>query len=146
MSIIQSYVPREWNDDDRYNDYISYHYDDTPQHVPVYKILKEMYDEDKARLYQYDLEEEYLYKYGELLYDEVYTNGFYEELYSDYYDIYSETSGIMSDTDVIEDTDVEDYRQESTEKTKEDTTVVVVGEDDVVGEDKEPYQSKFIYL
>lgn len=146
MSIIQSYVPREWNDDDRYNDYISYHYDDTPQHVPVYKILKEMYDEDKARLYQYDLEEEYLYKYGELLYDEVYTNGFYEELYSDYYDIYSETSGIMSDTDVIEDTDVEDYRQESTEKTKEDTTVVVGGEDDVVGEDKEPYQSKFIYL
>jgi hypothetical protein len=145
MSIIKSYVPREWNDDDRYNDYISYHYVDTPQHIPVYKILKEMYDEDKARLYQYDLEEEYLHKYGELLYDEVYTNGFYEELYSDDYDIYSETSGIVSDSDV------EDYCQdtenstENTDKTKKDV-IADDGVGDVDGDDKEPYQAKFIYL
>lgn len=136
MSTKKSYVPRNWNDDDRYNDYISYHCNSEPEYVPVYKLLKEMYDEDKANLYQYDLEEEYLYKYGELLYEEVYANGFYEELYSDYYDIYSETSGAVSD---VEASDNEEDRQD---KNLDDN----YDEAKMNDEDNDTYQSKFIYL
>lgn len=138
---MKSYVPRKWNDDDRYNDYISYHYNDESEYVPVFKVLKEMYDEDKANLYQYDLEEEYLYKYGELLYEEVYANGFYEELYSDYYDIYSETSGVVSDEEggeSFEPSDIDEDRQ--------DRNIYEQEEGKTVDEGNEPYQSKFIYL
>lgn len=134
MSDNKSYVPREWNDDDRYNDYISYLYEDTLQYVPVYKLLKEMYDEEKAKLYQYDLDEEYLYKYGELLYDEVYTNGYYEELY---YEMYSET-GDVSDT---EDIDLQDEGQHL-----QPVDIKTVSDDVGDYEDKEVYKSKFIYM
>lgn len=151
----ESYVPREWNDDDRVNDYISYHYNDTPPHVPVYTILKEMYDEDKARLYHYDLEEEYAFRYGEALYEEVYENGYYQELYSDYYDIYSVTSGLASDIDVIEDSDVEDYRkdkqdgQDVQEQVLDAAPFGASNANTDMGADEdnnEPYQAKFIYL
>lgn len=139
MSTVKSYVPRNWNDDDRYNDYISYHYNNEPEYVPVYKVLKEMYDEDKAKLYQYDLEEEYLYKYGELLYEEVYVNGFYEELYCDNYDIYSETSGVVSDEEVFEASEIDDDRQDKNPNEHYE-------EAKIFDEGNETYQSKFIYL
>lgn len=152
-----AYVPREWNDDDRVNDYISYHYDDTVPHVPVYKILKEMYDEDKAKLYHYDLEEEYIQRYGEVLFEDIYEYGYYQDMYSDYYDIYSVTSGVASDIEVIEDSDDEDYRKADQEAALEalealdaipssTTNDVDEGGNDERGISTEPYQAKFIYL
>ena len=73
-----------WNDDDRKNDYISYYDRKEDEYVPVYKILKEMYDEDKANLYIYDTEEEYHYKYGQYYFDKY--CDYYNEYYSPYYD------------------------------------------------------------
>lgn len=43
-----------WNDDDRDTTYIGCTrktYDDEEEYVPVFKILKEMYDEDKEAMY-----------------------------------------------------------------------------------------------
>ncbi len=84
-----------WNDDDRKNDYINYH-EKEEEYVPVFKILKEMYDEDKANLYIYDAEEEYQYKYGQ----------YYFNRYCAYYDEYSSVSNLDSDTYNISENDV----------------------------------------
>lgn len=89
-----------WNDDDRKNDYISYHDTKEEEYVPVYKILKEMYDEDKAKLYIYDTEEEYQYLYGQYYFDK------YCEYYSIYYDLNS-TAYVDSDVDSDVDNDVQ---------------------------------------
>lgn len=134
MTTVRSYVPREWNDDDRVNDYISYHYEDSEQHVPVFKILKEMYDEDKAALYCYDLEEEYKYKYGELLYEDVY---YLQELYGDYYETYSVSSGAASDDDVS--SDVEEHHAEPVAQEPKQEVAEI-------GEVETSCQAKFIYL
>lgn len=106
----QSRAPRYfWNDDERKMDYISY-YDDykTEEYIPVYKILKEMYDEDKANLYIYSSEEEYSYKYGTLFYEEFYQR--YYELYGDCYDFYP-ISSIESDVEEENDTNENTYME-----------------------------------
>lgn len=89
-----SYTYRHWNDDERKNDYIPYYDNKEPEHVPVYKYLKEMYDEDKANLYIYDSEEEYRYMYGEYYFDR------YSEYLYEYYGAYYELSSFP---DVFED-------------------------------------------
>lgn len=67
------YTPRPWNDDDRnIHDHISYSSGSYQEHIPVYKILKEMYDEDKARIYWIDSEKEH--------------NDAMEQMWDDYYD------------------------------------------------------------
>lgn len=49
------YMSRQWNDDDRNTkDYISYYTEECFEYVHVWKILKEMYDEDKCNLYIHD--------------------------------------------------------------------------------------------
>lgn len=138
IAIMQSYsyVSREWNDDDRGRDYISYNYTDSGLYVPVFTILKEMYDEDKAKLYEYDLDEEYNYLYGEYLYDEVYSNEFYsDDYYNDVYSpIQSDTEG-MNETDDEENDDKVDASVEEVDTPKKQAEPI-----------KEPDQGKFIYL
>lgn len=90
-----------WNDDDRKNDYISYYDRKEEEYVPIYKILKEMYDEDKANLYIYDTEEEYQYKYGQFCFDKYCE--YYSEYYTEYYSMYVDnhdniSSNVDSDT------------------------------------------------
>ncbi len=138
MTTVRSYVPREWNDDDRVNDYISYHYEDSEQHVPVFKILKQMYDEEKDALYCYDLEEEYKYTYGELLYEDVF---YLQQLYGDYYDTYSVSSGAASDADDVS-SDVDEYLTE----TVSEPVAQVQESKQEIGEVEASCQSKFIYL
>ena len=49
------YTPRPWNDDDRdTRDYISYYSVNYEEYVPVYKIMKEYLDEEKAKIYNID--------------------------------------------------------------------------------------------
>jgi hypothetical protein len=106
-----------WNDDDRKNDYISYYHRKDEEYVPVYKILKEMYDEDKANLYIYDTEEEYQYKYGQ----------YYFNRYCDYYDeCYS-----PSNLDDINTDDTNTYDNDG-----EDISDHVVETDDIVEENR----------
>lgn len=109
----------QWNDDDRKNDYISYHDINEEEYVPVYKILKQMYDEDKANLYIYDTEEEYQYKYGQYYFNKYY------DYYSDYYSKYNET---FTTSNV--DSDVEYIRED----------VAVVQTDETLGEKEEEQQ------
>lgn len=106
----------QWNDDDRKNDYISYHDINEEEYVPVYKILKQMYDEDKANLYIYDTEEEYQYKYGQ----------YYFNTYCDYYSRYNETFTTSNVDSEIHDSDVD---------ISED--IVVVQTDETLGEKEE---------
>lgn len=133
-----------WNDDDRVNDYISYHYDQKEDYIPVYKLLKEMYDEDKKNLYIYDAEEEYRYIYGECYYEKYQTN--YYEMLSDYYEIYSVSSVVDSEED---DAGMSDVDWDICPKIPEDVNEVV--EDDVKNKrtDEEIVSlnsNKFIYI
>lgn len=93
----------QWNDDDRKNDYISYYNRKEEEYVPVYKILKEMYDEDKANLYIYDTEEEYQYKYGQFCFTK------YCEYYSEYY---SEYNSIYYDNHKVSNVDIDTYDED----------------------------------
>lgn len=55
-----TYTSRPWNDDDRdIHDHIPYCHSNTEEFIPVHKILKQMYDEDKERLYYIDAYKEY---------------------------------------------------------------------------------------
>lgn len=149
IAIMQSYsyVPREWNDDERGRDYISYNYTDTGLYVPVFKILKEMYDEDKAKLYEYDLEEEYNYLYGEYLYDELYSNNYCSDYYNDVYCQANSDTERVDDSDDQEDDDGDD---DDDVETLDATSIDVVEDVDTpkkqVESIKEPEQGKFIYL
>ena len=140
-----SYRRHEWNDDERKNDYIPYHSDDYFEYIPVYKILKEMYDEDKAALYCYNAEDEFNYKYCECLYDDMY-------LYSDYYDTYSETSNSTVETDVEEDNASEgeetdqDVNQNVNQNVKQVSETTNDADHEKTDETEISCQSKFIYL
>jgi hypothetical protein len=135
---VVSYSRREWNDDDRVNDYISYHYDQSEVYVPVYKILKEMYDEEKANLYIYDVEEEYIYMYGTYYYEKYY------EMLSDYYEIYSMSSVVDSDSENEEDDYITDEDKSNVSMKKDDDTII-----DKVDEEETSMSTetnKFIYI
>jgi hypothetical protein len=131
---------RYWNDDDRKNDYITYYDNKEEEHIPVYKILKEMYDEDKENLYIYDLDEEYRYKYSECYYDN------YNSYSYDFNDLYPMSlsshldDNVESDVEVVEDDDNTSAGVE---------TIASCIEKDVKEHDEETYQNiacnKFIY-
>jgi hypothetical protein len=132
---------RYWNDDDRKNDYITYYDNKEEEHVPVYKILKEMYDEDKANLYIYDSEEEYIYKYGECYFEN------YIKYSYDYNEFYPMSPSQSSQSD---DLIVSDNNGESDVDYDNDTIVDVSVhiEKDVKEQDDEQSivtSNKFIY-
>lgn len=134
----------QWNDDDRKNDYISYYDRKEEEYVPVYKILKEMYDEDKANLYIYDTEEEYQHRYGPFYFNR------YCEYFNEYYSKFNETyqsSHVDSDEDDIsEDVQIENIVEENKNDTEKKERFDM--NDDVEEEQVEcidETKSKFIY-
>lgn len=137
----------QWNDDDRKNDYISYYDNKEEEYVPVYKILKEMYDEDKAKLYNYKLDEEYQYKYGQDYFNKY--CDYYNEYYSQINDSYTPSS-VDSETDVCYDVVNEDLQNDDsvgeklneTEKEHFDNAAVVEEQEEQCVDE---IKSKFIY-
>ena len=99
-----TYVSRRWDDDERnVKDYISYSsaVSHSSDYVPVYKILKEMYDEDKQMLYQYENADDLSASFDDY-YDPFYDMWYLDE--SDYYDDMSVVSSGSDIEDMIEDT------------------------------------------
>lgn len=129
---------RYWQDDDRKSDYITYYHDKEEEYVPVYKILKEMYDEDKANLYIYDSEEEYRYKYSEC----------YFRNYVRYSYYHNELTSTQSDDLVVLDDNVEsEVDDETNEVIGVETTPISNIEKDVKEYEEESTfaSNKFIY-
>lgn len=92
-----------WEDDERNTRvHISYHSDDEEPYIPVYKILKQMYDEEKEALYVYDSYDEY--NFGDTLDDYI---PLYEE-WDTWSETYSHVSADVPTTDTEELPVVED--------------------------------------
>ena len=94
-----------WNDDERdtsdiYNIYKrnSKEFKDEDEYIPIYKILKELYDEEKEALYHNsDYESEYYLKYDNNEYFNDYSENDEKE-----YDVYSDDYYIDEDLNDIE--------------------------------------------